>query len=337
MSIRISDSPSGRSRGWSKRGRTYPRAPMFARMAVVLLAAVLLTTLGWQGAQRLLHSPQTAGAVTTGAPGTPASSSSAPAMAAWQSQVIGALEAATAQGSEGNISAAEVEVDRAAAILAATRIQGQPAVSDFFDVGLRSLDRVLRTQPENQRLFEHVTLAKVELAQLRSAQPPEAEGSGDHGATGDQPQGNADAAIAGAPVGPGATAPHAVTIPGHVVVASPRTVAAQSILNPATVKGTYVDATLMPETAEIILPPATRLFVDDVHVEGLTFEGASQTLDGIHWKNVMFINTRLRYEGGEVSLSNVRFVRCTFGISTDEPGARMASAIARGQTSLVIE
>jgi hypothetical protein len=337
MSFRIWDTPSGRSRRWSKRGRTYPRAPMFARMAVVLLATVLLATLGWQGLQHLLHPRQTAGVVMPEAPGTPTSSNSVPAMAAWQSQVIGALEAATAQGSEGNISAAEVEVDRAAAILAATRIQGEPAVSDFFDVGLRSLDRVLRTQPENQRLFEHVTLAKVELAQLRSAQPPEAEGSGDHGATGGQPQGNADAAIAGVPVGPGATAPHAVIIPGRVVVASPRTVAAQSILNPATVKGTYVDATLMPETAEIILPPATRLFVDDVHVEGLTFQGASQTLDGIHWKNVTFINTRLRYEGGEVSLSNVRFVRCTFGISTDERGARMASAIARGQTSLVIE
>jgi hypothetical protein len=307
---------------------------MFARMAVVLLAAALLATLGWQGAQRLLHPPQTTGAVTTGAPGTPASSSSsAPAMAAWQSQVIGALEVATAQGAGGNISAAEVEVDRAAAILAATRIQGQPSVPDFFDIGLHSLDRVLRTQPENQRLFEHVTLAKIELAQLRSAQPMETEGTGDRAAPAGRSEGNADRAA----VGPGATAPHAVAIPGHVVVASPRTVAAQSILNPATAKGTYIDATLMPETAEIILPPATRLFVDDVHVEGLTFEGASQTLDGIHWKNVTFINTRLRYEGGEVSLSNVRFVRCTFGISTDERGARLASAIALGQTSFVIE
>ncbi len=306
---------------------------MFARMAVVLLAAVLLATLGWQGAQRLLHPPQTTGAVTTG---TPASSSSAPAMAAWQSQVIGALEVATAQGAAGNISAAEVEVDRAAAILAATRIQGQPSVPAFFDIGLRSLDRVLRTQPENQRLFEHVTLAKIELAQLRSAQPMETEGTGDRAAPSGRSEGNADRAAV-VPVGPGATAPHAVAIPEHVVVASPRTVAAQSILNPATAKGTYIDATLMPETAEIILPPATRLFVDDVHVEGLRFEGASQTLDGIHWKNVTFINTRLRYEGGEVSLSNVRFVRCTFGISTDERGARLASAIALGQTSFVIE
>ncbi|MFZ1031982.1 MAG: hypothetical protein WAN72_08315, partial [Candidatus Acidiferrales bacterium] len=121
------------------------------------------------------------------------------------------------------------------------------------------------------------------------------------------------------------------------VVAAPRAVAAQSVLDATTAKGNCIDATLMPETLEIILPPATRLFVDDVRVEGLTFEGASQTLDGIHWKNVTFIGTRLRYEGGQVSLSNVRFVRCTFGFSTDERGARLASAIALGQTSFVIE
>jgi hypothetical protein len=114
-------------------------------------------------------------------------------------------------------------------------------------------------------------------------------------------------------------------------------VAAQSILNATTAKGNYIDATLMPETAEIILPPVTRLLADDVRVEGLTFEGASQTLDGIHWKDVTFINTRLRYEGGQVSLRNVRFVRCTFGFSADERGARLASAIALGQTSFVIE
>ncbi|MGA9730346.1 MAG: hypothetical protein WBQ83_06655, partial [Candidatus Acidiferrales bacterium] len=151
------------------------------------------------------------------------------------------------------------------------------------------------------------------------------------------PRGPMDGAIASVPIGPGTKAPHAVAIPGHVVVAAPRAVAAQSVLDATTAKGNCIDATLMPETLEIILPPATRLFVDDVRVEGLTFEGASQTLDGIHWKNVTFIGTRLRYEGGQVSLSNVRFVRCTFGFSTDERGARLASAIALGQTSFVIE
>jgi hypothetical protein len=289
---------------------------MFARM-VVLLAAVLLAALAWHAVQRLLHPPETAVATGVAASGAGHGAS----VAARESQVIGALEAATAEGSAGNISGAEVDVDRAARVLASTRMGAQPAAPEFFDIVVRGLDRALRTQPENQRLFEHVTLARIELAELRSAQSLEADGSG------------------GATASPGSrtTARHAVAIPGHVILTAPRSLVEQSIFDPSTAKGNYIDATLMPETAEIILPPATRLFVDDVRVEGLTFEGASQTLDGIHWKNVTFINTRLRYESGEVSLSNVRFVRCTFGFSTDDRGARLASAIALGQTSFVIE
>ncbi len=32
-------------------------------------------------------------------------------------------------------------------------------------------------------------------------------------------------------------------------------------------------------------------------MEGLTIEGASQTLDGFSWKDVTFVGMRLRYEG----------------------------------------
>jgi hypothetical protein len=93
----------------------------------------------------------------------------------------------------------------------------------------------------------------------------------------------------------------------------------------------------MPDTSEMILPPFTRAFADNVRVENLTLEGASQTLDGIHWKDVTFIGTRLRYEGGELDLQNAHFVRCTFGFTTDERGARIATAIALGQSSVVID
>ena len=37
MSFRIWETPSGRFRRWGKRGRGYTRAPMFARMTVVLV------------------------------------------------------------------------------------------------------------------------------------------------------------------------------------------------------------------------------------------------------------------------------------------------------------
>ncbi|MGA7852560.1 MAG: hypothetical protein WCA15_04480 [Candidatus Acidiferrales bacterium] len=307
---------------------------MFARMAVVLLAAGLVGTIAWQRVQRLLHPATTAGTTTGGSSGVATSSASAAAV--WESQVMDALQDATAQGTAGNITGAEMGVDRAAAIVTDVRLQEQQAAPDFFDVGIRGLDQVLRTHPENQRLLEHVTQARIELAQLRSAQSGAASAGGPDTAEG-LPRGAMDGAIAPVPVGPGAKAPHAVAIPGHVVVASPRDVAAQTVLDATVEKGNYIDATLMPETAEILLPPVTRLFADDVRVEGLTFEGASQTLDGIHWKNVTFVNTRLRYEGGQVSLTNVHFVRCTFGFSADERGARLASAIALGQSSFVIE
>jgi hypothetical protein len=334
MSFGPWDTPSGRFRRWGKRGGGYTRAPMFARIAVVLLAAALVGTIAWQRVQRLLHPAKTAEGSTAGSSGIAASNAAAAAV--WESQVMDALQDATAQGAAGDITAAEVGVDRAAAMVSDARLQERPAAPEFFDVGIRGLDQVLRTHPENQRLLEHVTEARIELAQLRCAQTGAASAQGPDAPAG-LPREPMDGAIAAAPVGPEAKAPHAVAIPGHVVVAAPRDVAAQTILDATAARGNYVDATLMPETAEIILPPATRLLADDVRVEGLTFEGASQTLDGIYWKNVTFINTRLRYEGGQLSLSNVRFVRCTFGFSTDERGARLASAIALGQTSFVIE
>ena len=116
----------------------------------------------------------------------------------------------------------------------------------------------------------------------------------------------------------------------------PRSVTANHLFNPADAGGEWIDATPMPERAEILLPPASRLLVDNVRVQNLTIEGASQTVDGIHWKNVTFIGTRVLYESGEVDLHNVHFVRCSFGFTADERGAQLATAIALGQTSIVI-
>src|ERR1700721_2919692 len=64
-------------------------------------------------------------------------------------------------------------------------------------------------------------------------------------------------------------------------------------LQTATTQGSTGNIT----TSEVLLPPSTRNFNDNVRVEGLTIEGASQPLDGVRWKNVTFIGMRLRYEG----------------------------------------
>jgi hypothetical protein len=336
------DTASGRDRRWTKRSAGYSPAPQYARVVIVLLAATLVGTLAWQGIQSLRHSaPKYAvngpsGSANYVARNETMSGSNA---AAWQSDVANALQTAAAQGGAGNITAAEVEVDRAASIVMSARMQAQSAPPEFYARNLTSLDGVLKTQPDNSRLLEHVTMARIELADLRSAEPGSKSGA-DVAKNEDTPDIKTYPGATATPmlnVGPGSQAPHSVTVPGHVVIASPRALNAQSVLDRASLGGNYLDATLMPETSEVLLPPSTRNFNDDVRVEGLTIEGASQTLDGMRWRNVTFVGMRLRYEGGQVSMQNVKFVRCRFGFTTDERGARLADAIALGQSSIEIQ
>jgi hypothetical protein len=337
------DTPSGRDRRWAKRSGGYTSAPKYVRITVVLLAAALVGTLAWQGIQSLLHPapkypainvPGSANYVARG--GIVAGSGP---VAAWEADVAEALQGATAQGTAGNVTAAEVEVDRAAAIVLSARMQAQTPSPNFWARNTAALDRVLRTQPDHARLLEHVTLARIELADLRSSEPD--SGGGTPAAQNSEaPNLTTYPGASATPIlnaGPEAEARHAATPPGHVVLASPRALSAESELNSASLGGNYLDATLMPETSEVLLPPSTRNFSDEVRVEGLTIEGASQTLDGVRWKNVTFVGMRLRYEGGGISLENVKFVRCRFGFTADERGAQLADAIAMGKTSFEIQ
>jgi hypothetical protein len=337
MDFKLWDTPSGRKRRWAKRKGAYTPAPMYARVVVVLLAAALLGTLFWQGVQRLLHPSETGRGAATAKPSTETETRAG--LPAWQSGALDALAAAKLQGANGDITAAEVEVDRMDAILVSSRMQQQRAAPDFFANSIAALDRVLQTHPDDQRLFEHVTLARIELAQLRSAQDllpgAPAEERGAEG--GEPPTGPHDPTNPAVIVGPGTRAPHSEKVSGQIVFDAPHALEAGAVLDQATLKGNSIDATLMPETSEILLPPSARRLAEGIRVEGLTIQGASQTLDGIHWKNVTFIGTRLRYEGGETALQNVSFIHCTFGFSTDERGARLASALALGQRNFVVE
>ncbi len=320
-----------------RRKSGFTPAPTYARVAVVSLAMALMATLAWQGAQRLLVPARMGGGDAGHFLARPPSDR--PGVPAWQTDLSDALEQAVALGAGGNITAAEMQSDRAATILMTARIQTLIAAPEFFEHTVGELDRVLQTHPDNVRLVEHVTLARIELAQLRSAQPVMPEpGSGVEGtASKYQSAPQAGRLNPGADAGPGVQAVHAVSIPGHVTLAAPRAIAANDLLDPAALRGNYIDATLMPDTSEILLPPSTRVMADGVRVDGLTIAGAAQTLDGIRWKNVTFVGTRLRYEGGEVSLQNVRFTNCTFGFSADQRGARLADAIALGQRSFVMQ
>ncbi len=295
----------------------------------------------------------------------------------WQRDVIVALDEAQRHASEGDATETNVAVDRAASIVIVARLRSQPTPPDFFDDALAKLDQILAAYHTNSRLTAHVTDARIALAELRSsiepvppgtpsslnidellvatatgaAAPPssaEARSSAPSsanqppaGSSSSAPASNSNSATNSSPSSNSASANNSVpannVAPGQVFVGAPRILAIGALLNPATLGGNLLDATSMPSGAEILEPPMSRIFADNVHVENLTIAGAAQTLDGIHWKNVTFIGTHLRYEGGEVDLHDVRFIHCMFGFPSDDRGGRLATAIARGQTTVVIE
>lgn len=298
-------------------------------MAVLTVAAVLVATLAWKGFRFVFHRPPNSNPAQVSV----ANSGPRPGYL-WQREVIESVEAATAKARSDNITEAEMAVDRAASLIETARVEAKKPGLDFFEVATAALDGTLRTHSTNQRLVEHVTLARIELAQLRSALTGVEDAPG-LAAKSDSVKAETVEANA-APAGLGSGGVHRPSSDGHIEIGIPRNIAADHVFGPAAAGGNWVDAKMMPESAEVLLPPATRLLVDDVRVQDLTIEGAAQTLDGIHWKNVTFIGTRVRYEGGETDLHNVHFVRCTFGFSTDDRSGRLASAIALGQSSIVI-
>ena len=362
MTYHFSESPSGRTRHWHRRHRVRPTAPWFLRPLVILLSFILIATLAWRGVQYALQSRQrNAGAsANANSSSRAAGNSAAGTSSAWQRDVFVSLDEAVRHASETDVTETEVAVDRAASIVTIARLRSQPAPLDFFDDALAKLDQILAAYHTNSRLIEHVTLARIELAQLRSSLEPVPPGTPSPlntdelllaTATG-RAAPSSNVASSGAPASGGAQQPKPASsnsaaannsastnnsAPAWVFVGAPRTLVSGALFDPAALGGDRLDATNMPTRAEILEPPSSRLFTDNVHVENLSIAGAAQTLDGIHWKNVTFIGTRLRYEGGELDLHNVRFIRCMFGFDADERGGRLATAIARGQTTLVIE
>jgi hypothetical protein len=303
------NAPHGHSREWRRKRHRHHRssASPLLRFAVLALAAVLVTTLAWRGIRWTTHPSYTSRAAATTYPYAAAMpAASADAAATWQRDYQDAVDLAAQDVSAGNISQAEVAVDRAETVITAQRLESGSVPQEFFAPAIAALDRVLAKHSDDARLAEHVTLARISVAELRSsveAEPPQSAGA------------------------------------KRVSIGGPREVAGGVTLDPATAGAGILDAALMPDTAEILLPPSSRAFADNVRVEDLILQGAAQTLDGVHWRNVTFVNTRLRYEGGELDLQNVHFVRCRFGFTTDagdDRSVRLANAIALGQSSITI-
>jgi hypothetical protein len=221
--------------------------------------------------------------------------------ARFRDDVYTRLQEAIASASAGNLVPAAAVTQSATDTIRKARLDSLRVPPDTIREIAQTLDRV-QTTHTNPALAEAVFNTRVELAQFRSAQEK---------------------------------APAASQMPVRIM--TPKSLAAGSVLDPQTFSTSVLDASAFPEEAEILIPPHSRLFVDNVRASDVTLEGASQTLDGIHWHNVTFVNSRIRYEGGEVELRNVRFVNCTFGIELSGKGVRLADAMALGPVSLVIE
>lgn len=274
------------------------------RYAAIGLAAILAVTLAWRGMRWTVSPYRTSDAEVLSSYSQLSTNASADGrVVSWQRDFSDALNGAMQDLADGRPSEAEIAVDRAETILTTERLISGDAKAEFFEPALSALDRVVAGHSDDSRLVEHVDLARISLAELRSSLVP-------------VPMEAADGK--------------------RVSIAVPREIMAGDTLDPSSFNGRILDASVMPDTAEILLPPTSRALNENIRVENLVLQGAAQTLDGIHWHNVIFVGTRLRYEGGDIDLQNIQFVRCRFGFSTDERGARLAAAVARGQSSISI-
>jgi hypothetical protein len=199
------------------------------------------------------------------------------------------------------------------------------APADFFMTALRELNGIRDMHSDSDRLREHIFQTKIALAELRGATGTAGADAVAVGAAEPRRDDNEAAGPSGADGGR-----------KSLILEAPKAVSAKQSLNPATLGASFVDATRMPGASEVFLPPASREMADGVEVSELTIAGAAQTLDGIVWKDVTFVGTRVRYERGPVSLRNVRFENCNFGFSVTEGGERIVDAILRGEADVEV-
>ena len=79
-----------------------------------------------------------------------------------------------------------------------------------------------------------------------------------------------------------------------------------------------------PSGTDLLSTPGGSLAQNGDSMSGLTLSGVTQTLDGVEWKDVTFVNSRVRYHGGDLKLENVHFVHCTFEVPVNSRGAQLA-------------
>ncbi|MGO9126634.1 MAG: hypothetical protein ACLP6G_17330 [Terriglobales bacterium] len=79
---------------------------------------------------------------------------------------------------------------------------------------------------------------------------------------------------------------------------------------------------------DFIVPPSRSMEEAKIMIANVTIFGGSQTLGGIYWEDVTFVNVRIKFVNGSMRLHNVRFVNCTFDLPSNQDGAGIADYAA---------
>jgi hypothetical protein len=108
-----------------------------------------------------------------------------------------------------------------------------------------------------------------------------------------------------------------------------RMMGAMTLKGDNNISGGYLDISAVPGDGFIGAPTGHKLSLsDNIRFVGTFIGGGTQTIDGIHWINVTFIGTEIRYTGGELDLEHVTFAGCTFEAPANERGERFAEYVA---------
>src|SRR5271154_3233378 len=119
-----------RHRGRGRGRRMSASAPAYMRYTILALAAALVVTLGWRGVRWTMH-PDRLGDYGQPRGESPTISPPAPADL-WQHDFDGTLDIAEHEAGAGNISSAEMAVDRAESMIAAEQAHPTLLPQDFF-------------------------------------------------------------------------------------------------------------------------------------------------------------------------------------------------------------
>jgi hypothetical protein len=207
------------------------------------------------------------------------------------------LSQASADLTLGHSKKALVATEAATALIAQASIKRIPANPDFFTATTSELNVLESHAKDNREFSGKVLSSRLILAEYRSA-------------------------LESVPT---------LQKPEKTLESTYIIVHADSKIDPNTLNATTI---ILPPTVEAFQSPLIRRLSNGMSIEQINFKGGVQTLDGFAWKNVVFVNTLVKYEGGETQLQNVRFVNCTFQMDNTPRSSLIASYVSLGLSAL---